>query len=1109
MASVTSLGLHEPTALRYAIQEQLIEEDAPSSEYIWDITVDHNGDHAGEDELLITKESVTWSRGNIFRKSFGFKLEKEPVTQALLTYFPSSESTLSTSGRALSKALVVFLMTQAHIYFLDGTSHVVHIPFEVESACAAPQGVIIQRKQRNDAGQAASVKFPRVPPNSFISPQTSPVSMRTSQHPGFTTETLGRPKALPLRLNPTLDNVWDLPTERNDSHWPRLIALTDPILELGLVVTQNGTSSKSKNRRTSDKSPHFLDRAEEILHIEEMPSLGVNSKSRKPHDKLVLAVTVNRETSMYTVWRFTYIRNEDPFRAPKLPKKKVDRRRSSMQPGQQSGITSPLQANFKESFGTTLPGKRSRKSEKQEKVDKALETLESSLGLEKDLGAGRRTSRRVSSMLARADLSASQDRTAFSEQAQVPNHQSGRRETSHGSSRARTSGAFLGVSFSGTVTQSANPLGSFLEAPVDNLLEELRAGGDFEGFHSMGLDDHDFDGLTQEILLTKIHSVPVDNSNVRYSLSKTPARMQCKVFCLAGPQSVVDEQNRRQILVGIQDSMEKRLQLLTLHLQTSTKTRSTSESDATVVTFGQLRKAQNVIDSCKIVDGNISMILVLSDSGNGQRELSLQAPWSELTSITLPPKLSLSNVRSLHDHGSLVNREVGARRSITPMIGEIAGIRHPKLNGVVDILDNESQQLHQIRIQLQPTRPQVAKAFEVLSAVLPPSAGDRLLAGWWQIMNWLQREQIETADIEWSAFTIQILMTYLALGTNGSSSSFGTPTFHRRNRSLLRSSSGAQIDLSDWDTMNVFETPNSTSHPSWVDHRAWQWIMEEDDGAATVFQPSQDRQQDMDFLCSHLKHTQVFMASDSGVGACGQAGYLPTSSANSQASRVQHAQDIFVALHLLLEEEKLDITAPHATSPGPADLRALLLQVSRWLHWNQWAYIYELDMPVDSTDSQIGPSDVILSMTPPEPHLWSVFDWVQTCLTQDTGIVSALPIMISSMSREVLSRIVMFEHLFRALALKKRSPVDFVEAMYESGITPVVLESLPEAILVPLQDALAQCQIHPPPTWSKDLLELVDRSDVGSVLTPVEGNRFPSSNLKVSLRRLRTSIRIY
>lgn len=1106
MAAVTSLGLHQPAALQYAIQEQLIDEDAPRTDYTWETFVNHDGEDVGEDELLVTKQVVIWSRGNTFRKSFGFKLEKEPVTQALLTYFPTSEQPrrhasptgprlkVSADGRKLSKALVVVLKTQAHIYFLDGTSHVVHMPFEVESACAAPQGLIIQRKQRNDAGFSASLKFPRVPPNSFISPQSSPVSMRHSQQSTFTTETLGRPKALPLRLNSAVDNMWEVPNEKEDSHWPRLLSLTDPLLDMGLVVTQADKNNKQKNRRVSGRSPHFLDRAEEILHIEELPAM--ESSSKENCEPLILAVTINRESSTYTVWKFSYIQREDPFQAPRTASKKGDRRRSSMQPGLPSSVASPVQPSVQESFSAALPGKRNRKSGKQEKSDKALENLESSLGLEQNTAAGRRTSRRVSSMLARADLSVSQDRAAFGDQPQVPNHTTGRRDTSYGSTRARTSGVFAGASFAGTVNQSVNNIGSFLEAPVDNLLEELRAGGDFEGFHNMGLDDHDFDGLTREILLTKIHSVPVDNTNVRYSLSRVPAKEHCKVFCITGPVSTSDEQTRRQVLIGVQDSMEKRLQLLTLHLQTTDKSPSTG-SKSINVTFGQLRKAQNVLDCCKIVDKNISMILVLSESTPGSRELSLQAPWSQLTSVYLPPKLLLSNIRSLDERGSLVAREVGLRRAITPLVGEIAGIKHPKLNGVVDILDGESQQLHQIRIQLRPTRPLIGKVYDVLRAFLPSPVGDGLLAGWWHTMIWLATEHNDVADLEWSAFVVQLFSIYMILGTSKTPHSFSTPVGHRRNRSLLRSSSGAQIDFTDWDTMNTFEMPNSATHPSWLEQRGWQWIIEEDDVGTNFFHPSQGRQEDTCFLKAHFDYAQAFMASIPGQAACGLNGYLPTTDGTAENGRIKSAQDILIALHWLLEEQKLDISTHHSVSPQPADLRAVILQIARWLRWSNWIVAYELEMPMDFVGDQYVLPNVTVSCTVPEPQLWDVLNWVQSCLTRPNASTTA-PNGIAKMPLSALPQTRLLQRLFEALRFKQQTPVDFVEAMHNSGITPITLETLPESVLVPLQDAISQCQAQPLPEWSDAILHLVDRSDAGAVLSSLNGNRSHSSSLVVS-----------
>ncbi|RYP39610.1 hypothetical protein DL768_010699 [Monosporascus sp. mg162] len=1097
MASVTSLGLHQPTALEYAVQEQILPENPSSSLYHWEIIVDHEPGHEGEDELLVTKDTVIWSRGCIFRKCFGFKLEKEPITQALLTYFPNSEedskhpshnavpseSPSVEKPRPLAKALVVFLKTQAHIYFLDGTSHVVHMPFEVESACAAPRGVIVQRKQTSDTGLAASLKFPKVPPNSFITNQISPSSIR-SFHTSFTTETLGKPRALPLRLSTNVDDVWDLPSEKNDSHWPRLVSLTDPLLEIGLVVTKPDVSARRKGYKGSSRSPRVLDPSEEILHIEELQQPAI---SRENGGKLILAVTINRQTSMYSVWRFSYIHHEDPFLAArKRPRRKSDRRRSSMQPGLLSGATSPVETNFKESFGTAMPGKRAKKGEKADKTDRALENLESSLGIDRDSGLNRRSSRRVSSMLARADLSASQDRAGFADQSQALEHSNVRRHTSQGSQRNRNSGA----TFSGSYGHGPTSLGTFLEAPVDNLLEELRSGGDFEGFHSMGLDDHDFDGLAQEILFSKIHSISVENTNVRYSLSKQPARIQCKIFCLTGPPFTVDGSVRWQVLIGIQDLMEKRLQLLTLHLQSNVgDIDDPSRPEKTTVNFGQLTKAQDVIDSCKVVDGGVSKILVLSESHEGQRALSLQAPWSRWKSISLPSKLSLANVRSLDYRGSLVDREVGVRRAVTPVIGEIAGIRHPKLRGVVDIMDEDTHQLHQIRIQLEPASAQVGKVLGMLRSALPLPSGENLLVIWWDILEWLRSLDVDCADTEWSAVVILIMSIYLALGVN-QSSPVELASKHRRKRSFLRSSSGSQIDMADWEAMNAYEAPNSSTHPPWAEATSWQWMLEEDDAALTMFHPDSN-EEGTAFLTSHVKHALAFLSSSN---AEERLAYLPTAATDDPSSRTQAAQEVFLALHLLLEEQKLDISSLQPASPGPVNLRAVLLQIAHWMKWDGWSTIYEMEMPIDWSEHRPKLSTIEVTYPCPQPEYWSSLDWIASSLVEEKRSTGPVPALALNMPATDLPRITVFEKLARTLSTGRKSPVEFVEAMHESGLSPFVLDTLPDAVLVPLRDAIVQCQGNPPSTWSKDLLDLVKRSDVGAIFSPLNRLNIQTTN---------------
>ena len=98
---------------------------------------------------------------------------------------------------------------------------------------------------------------------------------------------------------------------------------------------------------------------------------------------------------------------------------------------------------------------------------------------------------------------------------------------------------------------------------------------------------------------------------------------------------------------------------------------------------------------------------------------------------------------------------------------------------------------------------------------------------------------------------------------------------------------------------------------------------------------------------------------------------------------------------------------------------------------------------------------------------------------------------------KIIPRTLIFKRFFKALK-RDASAVEMVEAMHECGMTPHFLETLPEAVLVPLQDAISLCQPHPPSSWSNDLLELVKRSDISLVLAPGKRSRPAMSNILVS-----------
>lgn len=934
MAWVKSLGMHPPLG----VEGQLVE-----GKYTWDVIADEDG----EDELLTVGNCVIWKKGGLFRKSFNLEIEKdEPILQALLTRFPTTDTdnngntntnnigmghtgegnTRGNKGKTiLAKALVVFLKTQAQIYFLSGTSHIVHMPFEVESACAAPVGVIIQRKPRTQNLAPVSLRFPRVPPSSFVSSQLSPPQLRHhSVASSFSVEGLGQPKTLPLRLSTTMENMFDTPLETNDSHWPRLVCLTDPLLELGLVVSHTPTSAHGDRRKIPAKSP-FLDLAEEILHVETVQG------------NLVLAITANRETNLYTVWQLTYIQNEDVFtKDRKNRKSNISRHRSSMQPRMSSGATTPVVPSFRESLGAQAqpPGKRNRKSERLEKAKS--DDIALALGEENEGEKTRRQSRRVSSLLARADLSASHERSTFAEPSIASAFAENRRAAG---ARVRQSGGSAPLNPS-----SAYSINSFTNLPtprVDDLLDEL------EGFPDMALDDHSFDGLTREMLLTKIHSVAMDNTNVRYSLSNQPARAQARVFVIDGPPFATDEAGKRDLVIGIQDPVDKRLQLLPLCVERQSKngptgkhsvTPHTAATDTPRITPDVLRRAHNVVDSCKVFDRDQAMILILSENTAGQRELSIQAPWIPMSTLTLP-MLYADNLGSLDYTGTHVNRKVKGRRSVGARLSasNITRIRHARSSGMVDLEDRDGK-FHRIQIQLQPSSPRVRKVLQVCRSVLPTESSEKMLAGWWHIMKWMGGQKIDTADREWSSLVIEIFSIFLALSPPSLSLSSSVPHTTTRRRRSLDPSAGT------YARMISFTAPNASAFPPWMQSNAWRWMLDESTPAMPEDLSASSQE---DFLTSHIRLAKLYMASAPGQGALGSAGYLPTATSRSPEDRGRAAWAIAYGLHLLLEEEKLDVMVPEYSFVGRANLRVVLCQVGRWLGWHEYVVLHGLGVQVD------------------------------------------------------------------------------------------------------------------------------------------------------------------
>ena len=474
MATLRSTGVHKPTALQYLIQEGILGHDSTERDYVWHTYNDESAEGPTE-ELLTTEYHVVWSQAGVVCKAFNFEVEKEKVVQALLTFFvseepphsalESAEGASQVSGNESSRsfltqgtqpatdpnapvdpvpptaelcvrALVVFLKSQAHVFFLSGTTYIVNLPFEVDKAFPAARGVIVQRKIAPLRTIQPSPQIPSAPPNSFLANNQSFLSQTFSQ-------TLSQPYLLHAssvnapRLSRArqsgnvmfLNEALDPSLMLNSEAIPRLYSFTDPLSELGLVVNVIVGGERS-SLLTSQGSGHrrleAIDKAEEILYVSSQNEVTFD---RSGNDKpLLLVITANHETNVFTVWSAAYLEPKSISASRKhhvpVPLSKSRRRSSHGTTGaryrsQQRAAVRGAE-RLRESFGgasrsKTLPASFKEASRSKERLsDQAVEdVLASQLNPDSEIARQPKESRRVSSLLSRAELTTSFDKSAF------------------------------------------------------------------------------------------------------------------------------------------------------------------------------------------------------------------------------------------------------------------------------------------------------------------------------------------------------------------------------------------------------------------------------------------------------------------------------------------------------------------------------------------------------------------------------------------------------------------------------------------------------------------------------------------------------------------------
>jgi anaphase-promoting complex subunit 1 len=954
MAALRSIGLHKPAALQYLIAESILSEHSTEHDYTWETYA--NVDAGGVTEEVVTTEfHVVWSRGGVVRKIFNFEIEQERVIQALLTWFPTEEPSNATSqGRGVadhsgldqsqtfltqgtqpatdpnapndqsprtvevrSRALVVFLKSQAHVFFLSGATHIVNLPFEVERAFPAARGLLVQRKiPRPEPIPPPTPQMPSAPPNSFLINTQSFLSQNFSQSfsqpqrrngsslgASRATKTLKAGSANSLFL----DELSKTSVATSTEGLPRVFSFTDPLSEFGLVV-HVVTGNERAGLLTTNGSGHRrlepINKSEEIVYVSAKNEIEFDQTGNdKP---LILVVTANYESNTFTIWSAAYLEPKSISTSRKQhiaqPGHKPRRRSSYGATAPGTGATTPALRGadrMRESFGGAARGKTPMPSfnipsqSKDRLSDQAVDdALASQLNPDFDMSRLPKESRRVSSLLSRAELSTSFDKNAFQDLA------------THRTSLGTSFGASFGASqrsrhslgnermsfggFSGSRNRASTP-GSMVSrmsmggASVDDTLEDIMDEDTFDTLEDYdeiddlfsppdaGPEQENMDGLRKELVMSAIAEIsaekylksgffslnpaglgshvrdepsPVESEYAHSIRLKRKGQTASKVFALTAPFNSATLHERKLHVYILHSSLQhpleveiaitrKRLPAISPQSKLSTDT----PRYACIPRFIKTQELKDTLDAVKIFDGDVERVVRLSSTDPRESCLALTAGWG----THLPIKFTLGSLRLFNPYSLLRDDQMramaGLKRTLSAQqpLHRIVSASH---GGAFDVVDGESQ-IHRVKIQLSPEDSFVAHLFRVFSTILPNYAGEFLLEIWWSIRQSLSADVGSQASGDWIAF----VTTLFSLAVPFVEGKTVNPV--RRERQSQRRNSGRPssqakpdetVDDEAWRLM--CSRQEMLPHTKAWESAAWSWVQHSRPSSATMSPPS-------------------------------------------------------------------------------------------------------------------------------------------------------------------------------------------------------------------------------------------------------------------------------
>lgn len=1109
------LGVRTPVALPYLIAEGLLPEKNRNDLYSCHIYTPQAGHGDVEDELVATRSCVVWSQGGVVRNVYRFELEGEEVIQALLTHFPSSRVAAHTGesvvhdaseinsgyGKSsrkrsansveqasyLERAVVVILKTKAHIYFLNGSNHIVDLPFEVSEAFAAPRGLLLQRQTSTRPSLPATPQLPPPPPNSFFSSQLHPSSSYL-QSPTLA-KSYGGPQPFrpsPLggnaRLDPLFQHVFATADADAEVDAACLYSMTSPLSDLGVVtysIQHHRPRVYSKGRSGVTVEFEALDAAERIIYVSNCDEL--ESEEHVKRGSLTLLVTANDETHTLTVWQAWYIDERSLVSllkqraAHKVAKTK--RRSSFMAANVVTGTSTPAvraREGARESFvaagsmriqgdaynlnASTSSRRPTRQEEEADMAHQMDPDFQSTASQQPA-----RESRRISSL--NADTRGGQYANAsFAGPGGRRNISFGgpgeRRSVGHRKSRGSTPGSVF--------SRCLGPEDDFMELDssfdVDNeenieaIARHIRATHDAAGADGVfgGIDDN----FKRELVVQKIHSLAMS-----FTTSREAKPVPFQVITLKDPMQSRPVDNQ---LLGV--FLRNRVTTELICLQINVKQRRLwlgvdDETEIAVPIFANEVRLGQCGTMTKVKDGSVNALLCSAG-------IILSPAATSICPVQAPLPLTAQN--ALHAGRSDI-RQDSRKVPVPGSASRSAHYIHPEEDRRHN--DTAKISIHRSpRLPLRPVDITVNHLLQVCELVLPERQAQCLRGVWLlahtSLLQQPERLSVTAVKAEMVAFASVIFvltghfmdreartaLTQLSMASNNTVSNFALAAIRHQHRVKHHNEDGP------WQRLT---SPHRRSIPT---------------ASPTPMQPDKADQADQCLLLAahvaeDLVQTVPWLTASGSMGvSANEGGYL------------------LLALHVFSQERKLCLLS--SSSRHGVFLAALLAQVGGLLGLRGWSCATGEYLNLEGAREQdwafVRSTSSATLQLPLMDEPVSVFMWFEHAMRHRSTERYPSLSDIASLSRgqqgisdghaaaatNITPRIASLSDMLSSTSAFTISAAKILELMAVHGVDLEVLETLPSAIAAPFEEAIARSESEPPTAWPSHLLRIVGRDDI-------------------------------